>query len=511
MADPTFNLKTGADSDLFYAREVTAKGSDLGKIKTVDGLYRYPVLTRSTGNSIKGSTESIESNELRKGRTKSAPKKGNSSAEGDLNIELSPLTYDDMFEAAFRNKWKRWSSDTNSESNKQDSTGTKKIFAPGYFATACGKKGSKALLRTSGDDNMDDDSVGLILVPEGCIVDEITCGTEDIKYSMLRKFGGTTDEDIYQEFNHMGVNTMSLNVPVGEIVTGSFGFMGANDPEMMDVNGIKENFGADSKRFLDGVTTGESYIKNLPEATTQTDQFTAREGFLYINGRKIEFATSLDMEINNGLEKKFAIFVKNAISQTPLELDITGTIETYLVKDGSDKIFNEAVKDVDNEILFCLQDKEKDPQYLYVFQIFKSKFTDHDASINGADTLSVSFPFQSFGEQAIRVFRIALPQVVTVQAPYTPEAESVEKLVVTPNIELSAADVTDLSIEVKIGDETQTLGTFEVIETESDVNYKKVVTSFDTPIGRDVDKTLDVKVSWKGIITNYSIFIEKKV
>ena len=64
--NPTFNLKTGADTDLYYAREVVS-GDDVGKIKSSESGFKYPALTRTTGNSIKGSTESIESNELREG------------------------------------------------------------------------------------------------------------------------------------------------------------------------------------------------------------------------------------------------------------------------------------------------------------------------------------------------------------------------------------------------------------------------------------------------------------
>ena len=42
--DPVFNLKTGADTDLFYTREETS-GENAGKIKSSESGFKYPALT----------------------------------------------------------------------------------------------------------------------------------------------------------------------------------------------------------------------------------------------------------------------------------------------------------------------------------------------------------------------------------------------------------------------------------------------------------------------------------
>lgn len=443
MADPSFNLKTGADSQLYYSREVTS-GDDKDKLMSKDGAYKYPCLARQTGNSIKGTTETIESNELRKGRTKSAPRKGNSSAEGSLDFELSPITFDDPMEAALRGEWVLWNGDFNTTNKAlKDAIDVSNLgFVDGDYcmATKCAEKidtskavgfGRKKMIRFFGENESNgydektktweegSDSKGLFEIPKGSIIHELNCGTKDIKYMLLRQFGGVEGEDLYQKFDHMAVSTISNDISVGQIITGSVGFMGANDPKMLRTDKIPEEFdtknfegvpGEDTQGFVDGVTNGKTLIANLPNTATQTDQFTAREGFLYLNGTNIEFANAMDWNLDNGLEKNFAIFVRNSISTTPLSLDITGNITTYLIAGHSDDIYNAAVDDMDNEIVWCIEDNEDNPKYLYIFQIFKSKFTDHDASVGGADTLNVSFPFQSFGEQAIRVFRVTLPE-----------------------------------------------------------------------------------------------------
>ena len=445
------NLKTGADSDIIYIREVTDKKSaDFGKLKTVDGLYKFPVLSRSTGNSVSGTTDTIESNELRKGRTKSAPRRGNSSAEGSHDLELSPTTFDDLLEAALRGEWKRWESDTDSAINLDHNA-----YNPGFFLTRCVDPseseynheknfGSRRLINDGADGHED----GMLKVPAGCVVHELTCGTKDIKYSLLKKFGGVENEDLYQEFKHIAVNTLSLSVQIGAIVTGSFGLMGNNNPKLMTEDVARANFGGeDTDRFVDGVTTGNSFIENLPVKSTDTDQFTSREGDLWINGKNITFATNLTLELNNGLEKKFAIFVKDAISTQPLSLDVTGDLTTYLVEGESDELYNSGIDDETNEIIFQFQNKEKDPDFIYLFQIFETKIGDQNLNANGADTFDQSEPYSSFGERALRIFRIALPKVRDIE--FTADATTWTdpgEIVIRPNVAVVAADVTDLSV-----------------------------------------------------------------
>ena len=440
------NLKTGADSDIIYTREVTdTKSANFGKLKTRDGLYKFPLLSRSTGNSIAGTTETIESNELRKGRTKSAPRKGNSSTEGTHDLELSPTTFDDLLEAALRNEWKRWTSDTNSEINLDNTA-----FNDGFFLTRCVDPEEKEYNhdKNFGARRLINDGVaghedGMLKVPAGCVVHELTCGSKDIKYSLLKKFGGVDGEDLYQEFKHIAVNTLSLSVQIGAIVTGSFGMMGTNNPKLMTEDVARANFGGeDTDKFEDGVTTGNSFIENLPVKSTDTDQFTSREGDLWINGKNITFATNLTLELNNGLEKKYAIFVKDAISTQPLSLDITGDLTTYLVAGYSDELYNSGIDDETNEIIFQFQNKEKDPDFIYLFQIFQSKIGDQNLSASGADTFDQSEPWNSFGERALRIFRVALPKVRDVE--FTPAATWTNpgELLVTPNVAVVSADIT---------------------------------------------------------------------
>lgn len=539
MATPQYTIKTGADSSDYFSREVTisdkSKGynvddsslSQLGLVKDVDSNisddYSYPVLVRRTGDSLKGSTESIESQELRKGRTKSAPRKGNSSSEGSLDFELSPETYDDILEAALRGEWKEWVSDSKvrglDDNGKWQMSGSnldKLTYADGMFESRIKQNGdmleedkeTKHETRLLSNTTSEDFSVIKVSDVKKFEVHELTCGTQDIRYSVLKHYGGVKDDDLFQSFEHLAVNTMSLSVTPGQIITGSFGFMGSNNPEIVQWG----NQYSPAKEFIDGETyykcdeskpkyeqfteadpqpTAETFVKDkyflkypcgvvkqlskrllsgkgasastkedvdvmhwlddLPQKGTSTDQYTAREGFLYINGERVRYGSNLTFELNNGLEKTFAIFEKDAISMSPLTLDITGNLGAYLIKGYSEKLYQLAVQDKNIELVFCFQDKEENPEALYLFQIFKAKFTDTDVS-TGAEQLEVSFPYQSFEEKAVRILRTRMRKARSIEF----DTENKDKITVdfttkpvdTPTVKDTTCKVTVDGVEV---------------------------------------------------------------
>ena len=564
IRNPTFNLKTGADSDLIVAREITqTSNTKIGKIKRKEGVFRFPYLTRRTGDTLTGTTENIESNELKHGRTKSAPRKGTSSSSGDINFEFSSETFDDMMEAAFRGKWKRWISDSkvwngtayaDSPSNKNGNA-----YLDGYFATKCASTaGGKKLIF---DGVGSGDSQGLIECAnngQGFIIHELNSETEDIKYSLLRKYGGQTGEDLWQEFTHCALNTMNLSVEINSIITGSFGIMGTNNPKLLNSDEAYKNFESrmaditnnddlkdrgvfsptatyavgdmvvyetDGKCYkchtavtVAGAWTGNTnwtvlesyeYFDSIPDHATDTMQFTAREGFLYINGKRIEFAQSLSFSLDNGLTQKFAIFVPNAISTTPLSLDITGDLSTYLVGGDSDakQMFNDAIANETIELLFCLQDKLEDPTALYVFQIFSAKNTENTVNGNGSDTFDMSLPYQSFGEQACRVFRIILPRVTELEAievtSGTP-TENPNTLALLPNVELETSDIvpSEFTITATLdgADATATLD-FQNPTLDTDPTsdtYGMILVEF-TPVTQTAAvQVVGVTIQWRG-------------
>jgi hypothetical protein len=350
---------------------------------------------------------------------------------------------------------------------------------------------------------------------------------------------------------------MQLSVEINSIITGSFGIMGTNNPKLFNTDELarefegriadiagsdnlkdKGEFSTESTYAVNDVVTYEGvyykcstavstagawnasnwtklesykYLDEIPDHATDTMQFTAREGFLYINGKQIEFAQSLSFSLDNGLTQKFAIFVPNAISTTPLSLDITGDLTTYLVGGDSEakKLFNQAVEDGTVELLFCLQDKLDDPTALYVFQIFNAKHTSNTIDGNGADTFNETLPWASFGEQACRIFRIMLPRVTELEAQeVVAEGETAtgnpNLLALLPNVELEAADVVssefDISATLDGVDATSTLafGTPALVTDETDENFGMITVPFTAVTQTSSEQVVAVTIKWRG-------------
>ena len=556
--NPTFDLKTGADSDLAISREEMEKGNvNKGKIKRTDGIYRFPYLARRTGDTLAGTTENIESNELKHGRTKSAPRKGSSSSSGDINFEFSAETFDDLLEAALRGKWTRWVSDTESVSNKDGKT-----FTNGYFDTKCaeGTGGKKLIYDGTGTG----DGEGLVEVANngaGFVIHELNCGSDAIEYSLLRKYGGPEGEDLWQEFSHCAINTFNLSVEIDSIITGSFGIMGTNNPKLdndseihFDMEGRisggsdttnlknKGNWAATTAYALDDVvyTDGKSYkcttahtsgssfdvteaanwtaltvtndfINDIPSKATETMQMTAREGFLYINGQKIEFAQSLSLSLDNGMTQKKAIFVPTAISSTPLELNITGDLSTYLIgdKNYAKELFNNAVDDGTVELLFCLQDKQENPDAVYLFQIFNAKHTENTINGNGADTYDESLPWQSFGEKALRVFRIILPHFSGMTI-YNSDIQNVQldRVAINPTVAIAAEDVglynastnpNGVKLSMKVDDAEVSTPGFSLVKVDDSGDTDGcAIYSFTAVEQGAADKKVEIIAEWNG-------------
>ena len=443
-SDILHNVKTGSDTELYLSRiNVDKTSANFGKIKSEEGLEKFPYLTRTTGNSLKPTTEYIQSNELRKGGAESAPRPGNTSVDGSIDVELSPVTFDDNIACTFKNEWKRWTSDTDSDINFDH-----QHCAAGFFLTRANELDETVYnndenlkpRRLINDGTLGTDD-GILKVPAGCVVHEMTFGKKSIEYNVVKKYGGVENEDMYHVFKRLTIGTLDLNAQIGQIVTGSFTFLGDSSSDIMTEAETRGYFGGeDTDQFEDGTTTGNSFIDNLPDQATDTDQFTTREGDLWINGKNITFAQTLTFNIDKNMDKLYALFVKNAISKVSRKTAITCNLDTYLVPE-SKELYNFANNNMTFEILFAFEDKETDPEFTYLFQIFSAKAEDKDLSASGEDNYTMSIPLRSFGERLCRVFRVALPKAR--DAEFIPASTWTDAgtIKVQPNVAVTLADI----------------------------------------------------------------------
>lgn len=490
--DITHSLKATADGQIFITRMVTVTTGDVSRTvpkaswDSTTGIMSNVALARITGESIAGQVETLESNELKPGRAPSKKKLGNEYSEGALDIEFSPDSFDDLLAAALRNEWTSWTSDEASAINPA---------GEGHVTCTTGQLITRW---TNGEYNSSETfeakalfgTGGLIKEANGTYtVKELTCGSEDIKFDLLRKLGGVSGEDLFQRYENMNVNTFSLDVSINSIVTGSFGFMGANSPKRLDTANIKTAYGynssepASSVKFGDNTTDGNTYVSNLDKVkATSTDQYVGTTGNLWINGQNITWGENVSIELNNNLQRKNAIFVKKAIAQTASTLDITGNYQSYVVKGKSEAVYNAAVENATNEIMFVLQDKEEDPNVMYLFQIFKSSF-DSPSSSSGSDTYEDTLSWSSFDEKALRILKIE-------------KASSSEQLDPVTNLQVDSASTTTSSLKVTWTDSVSSgvskyfVNVYKGTDTSGElVDYTQVNTSTEeyTAVGLDTD------------------------
>lgn len=460
--EPTFDLPTGSASDVYLSREINDReDKNHGKVVKKHGLWRYPFLTRRTGDSLVGTNEEITSSELRHGRTASKTKLGAASSSGSHDFEYSPETFDDQMEGAFRSEWVRWNNDGESNLITKDyKTAKGFIHVKGddgsYNQVATGKNvTSIPLFYTADEEGTKEDPFGLIKVskenygyatrakameankPLGkFVVHELHCSNTPVKYAFLSRIPITDEVVRLQNYKHVEVSEMNLNVTVNDIVKGSFQLTGSNNPSyytenaengktrMADKMGEDEDIAsATGSNFYstDYKDAAEKFLSTCKKTvkSTETDQFTALEGFLYVNGHQLQFCSDLTMDINNNLQSIYAIFVKNAIANTSPSLAVTGSVTAYFtdgekdsngVKFGTDDLKNLASENKDVEIVYAFQDKE-DPQTLYLFQIFKATFAAPDENKDADSPINLSLNYSSFGEMAVRCLRIALPKI----------------------------------------------------------------------------------------------------
>ena len=260
--EPTFDLPTGSASDFYLLREVNdTENANHGKVVKKHGLWRYPYMTRRTGDSLVGTNEEITSSELRHGRTASKTKLGNSSSSGSHDFEYSPETFDDQMEGAFRSQWVRWFNDGEKNRITKDyKTAAGYIHVRGDDGTYNQESNGKTvtsvpLFYTENELGTEEDPYGLIKIstdnmgavtrkaatnPLGkFVVHELHIGDTPVKYSFVSRIPITDEVVRYQDFKHVEVSEMNLNVTVNAIVTGSFSLMGSNNPAYYTENAEK--------------------------------------------------------------------------------------------------------------------------------------------------------------------------------------------------------------------------------------------------------------------------------
>lgn len=271
-----------------------------------------PVFTnlRYTGDSLKHNRGNVTSNEIRQDRNVADLIQVSGGAEGAINIELSYGAFDALIEAALCSAW---------STNVVKNGVTKSSF------------------------------------------------TIEKTYEQ-----GTTDT--YLGYTGMVVNTMSLNIAVQEIVTGSFGFMGKG--------------GYVSNAIISGATYADSPLNDVMSAGLSFSG-------LAITGAGSPNLTGLTLEINNNTRMQPVVGSIDSLGVGLGRFTVTGTATMYFENKTAYELF---LAGTATDLEFTLSDGDND----YDFVIPRLKFSDGDVPVGGNDQdVILTLPFQALYDDTL--------------------------------------------------------------------------------------------------------------
>ncbi len=280
---------------------------------------------RYTSESIKQDTATAESSEIRADRETSDVIRTGRTASGDISFELSAGTLDEFFlatlqdaawNAGFQVSGNTYSMDD--ADNSINDSGNQFIvdgfvvgqwIKVGGYATAANNKVGRIVSVTAGKMVLE----GLTVVTEAAgpavdidVLEYIRNGTTQRSYTFEKNFTDLAADD-FAYFTGMEFNTMSIEVPVDGIITGTVGLMGSEGNTSQTTVGTGTNVPTNSNEVLAAVED--------------------------VNGIMVDGVvscyTNFSIEINNNLRTRMCIGQLNIDSVGNGKLNVSGSITAY--------------------------------------------------------------------------------------------------------------------------------------------------------------------------------------
>lgn len=318
---------------------------------------------RFTGESLKQTTGSSNSAEIRDDRQTADVVRTSIGADGDVNIEFSAETFDDFLEAGLL------SADWTAQVNITDTTYAAATTGNKYTDSAAGFVSDGfvvgQILRVAGytdpanngfarvvsvtTTDLVVDLLTLVTEAAGAAITfnqlgEIVNGTEQRSFGIEREYADLSTNFAY--YNGMEVNTLNLALASDAIITGTVGFMG-----------IKE----DSRSSLTG---GAVPAKNENEVLSSVDDIDG-----VFNDGLDECTVAFTMDINNNLRSRKCIGKLDTDSIGTGQFNVTGTFQKYY---ESAVLIDKYLSFTDADLAFVVQDEDGNG---YVFWMPRVKYS----------------------------------------------------------------------------------------------------------------------------------------
>lgn len=182
-----------------------------------------------------------------------------------------------------------------------------------------------------------------------------------------------TDITQFLTYTGMQVNTFDLNLDVGAIAKGSFGFIGRNHTMQ-------------ATTLLPGTPVASNSLEVMNSVSDV--------GAIYENGTSIlgatSFIKSLKLSVNNNARAQKAVGIFGSVGVGLGELAISGTLEVYLENAA---YYAKWLAGTTSSLSLGMADGAGNG---YMIDLDKIKFTDGGLSMSGRDDVMLSLPFEAY-------------------------------------------------------------------------------------------------------------------
>lgn len=345
-------------------------------------------IVRHTGTTLGLSKETLQSEELRDDRQIADFRHGARQTGGDISIELSYGSYDDILEALLGGTW-----GTSPTSGEQSLSATSEAFvrAAGSFITDGFAVGDIA--KTSGFTTPANNgtwsitaltalsmTVSRIGTGAGPTVEaagagrSVSGGTGRLKAGVLRRtftlerfFADMAAANKpYHRFTGVEFNTLALTIAANAMVQGTIGVLG-----------------------LDNVLSTTPIAGATISAASTTSPLDSFTGKLLEAGVEIAVVTEITLNLDNGMAPRFVVGSKTSIKPSIGRSNVTGQVTAFF-EDSSllDKFINETT----TSLKFNLPDADGNA---YTVTIPRLKYTGGQPDVSGEGPIVLSMPFQA--------------------------------------------------------------------------------------------------------------------
>lgn len=367
-----------ARSQLYYLEETTWGTTPAAALKAI----------RFTGETLNFDITSTQSKEIRSDRQITDLIRTDAEPSGNVNFEVSYGAPDDLIAGAFFNNWQTLINLTTSTFAAVSGSPDSFTDSGNGFVTAGLKAGQ--WIKTSGFTNANNNgyfqiltvAAGTITVKgETALVNEIAGAGHNIKAATIRN--GTTlksfsmevafaDVTKFKSFTGMRVNTMALNMVVGEILNGVLGLMGKSAVLGSATIGTGGPTAAPTNDVLNAVT-------NVPYIM---------EGGALFAGKLKDFSINL----NNNLRSQKAVGTLGNVGIGTGRAVVTGKLTAYFEGSAND-FYSKYLVGTETSLSFRITDAAGNP---YILTLPRVKLTKGELTAGAADQdVMASIDFQA--------------------------------------------------------------------------------------------------------------------